>query len=391
MSDNPSSSSSSNQAGSPPTQLLEFPAELVIRHRTGGRTLAWQVLAVTGWLGVLILFGFLQYHWYIARDFYDDSHGITEVHFSGDSTATRKIAIIKVTGVIYDGHGFVKRQIDRVSEDENIVAVVLRVDSPGGTVSGSDYIYHYLKQMLERREIPVVVSMGSVAASGGYYVSMVVGDQPDSILAEPTCTTGSIGVIIPHWNYSELMETYGVVDDSIMSHPRKRMLSPSRKMTEDHRRLLQEYVDESFYGFKRKVLEGRPAFRKGNEKALQGDGSAIKIEHEGRDVATGEIFHAPKALRYGLIDRLGFIEDAIDRAAELANVKADQCNVIEYYRPAPFIEIPFLNRAEASSTMLDVLLEMNSPRAYYLSTNLPPLVSSQQSAYRRSAEQPPAQ
>lgn len=363
-----------------------LPSEIIVRHRQVGRTFAWQVLAVSGWISVLVLFGLLQYHWYVAADFYDDSHGIHEAVFSGDRSATDKIAIIKITGVIYDGRGYVKRQIDRVLEDDQVKAIVLRINSPGGTVSGSDYIYHHLQKLLEKKQIPIVVSMGSVAASGGYYVSMIVGDQPDSIYAEPTCTTGSIGVIIPHWNYSELMETYGVVDDSIMSHPRKRMLTPSKKMPDDHRQLLQEYVDESFYEFKKKILNGRPKFRPGNEEALKGDGSQIKIAHEGRDVATGEIFHAPKAQRYGLVDQLGFIEDAIDRAAELAELDMESTKVVEYSRPAPWLEIPFLSQAQVSNQMLGTLMEINTPRAYYLSSSLPNLFSSWQDPTQQPAE-----
>ena len=385
MPENESASSSSGSI-TESENTLTLPGELVIRHRNVGRTLAWQVIAISGWICVLVLFGMLQYHWYISADFYDDSHGIQEYVHSGNRSAKKKIAIIKITGVIYDGSGYVKRQIDRVAADDDVAAIVLRVNSPGGTVSGANYIHHHLTKMLKKKNIPVVVSMGSVAASGGYYVSMVVGDQEGSIIAEPTCTTGSIGVIIPHWNYSELMETYGVVDDSIMSHPRKRMLTPSKKMPDEHRQLLQEYVDESFYEFKKKILAGRPAFRAGNEEAIKGDGSAIKIEHQGRDVATGEIFHAPKALRYGLIDRLGFIEDAIERAAELADISLEQTRVVEYSRPAPWLEIPFLSQAEASNQVLGTLMEMNTPRAYFLSSSLPPLVSSWEDPYQTSAD-----
>ena len=91
---------------------------------------------------------------------------------------------------------------------------MLRVDSPGGTVSGSDYIYHHLREMpREKRKIPLVVSMGGMAASGGYYVSMAVGHEPDTIFAEPTAFTGSIGVIIPHYDLAGLMEKIGAKED----------------------------------------------------------------------------------------------------------------------------------------------------------------------------------
>ncbi|MDG2468185.1 MAG: signal peptide peptidase SppA [Pirellulaceae bacterium] len=367
---------------------VQIPGEIVVRHRQVGRTLAWQSLAVVGWVSVLLLYGILEYHWYISRDFYDDSKGIREYFVSGQREAKNKIAIIKITGVIYDGAGYVQDQIEKVAADTNVKAVVLRVNSPGGTVSGSDYIYHHLQKMLAERNIPVVVSMGSVAASGGYYVSMVVGDQKDSIFAEPTCTTGSIGVIIPHWNYSDLMATYGVTDDSIMSHPRKRMLSPSRKMPEDHRILLQQYVDESFERFKEVVLAGRPQLRSDDvDGVLPNERIPLKVAFQGRDVATGEIFHAPTALGYGLIDRLGFLEDAVERATELAGLKEDNLKVVEYSRPAPWIELPYLSKVESKNPMWSLLMELNSPRAYYLSSSFPPLMSSWDDPAKTRVEQ----
>ena len=101
---------------------------------------------------------------------------------------------------------FAKKQIDQVRDDNHVKAVVLRVDSPGGTVTGSDYIYHHLKKLAEERQIPMVVSMGSVAASGGYYVAMAAGEKENTIYAEPTTWTGSIGVIIPHYDLTGLLE-----------------------------------------------------------------------------------------------------------------------------------------------------------------------------------------
>ncbi|RMF88450.1 MAG: signal peptide peptidase SppA, partial [Planctomycetota bacterium] len=97
---------------------------------------------------------------------------LREEFVSHNRFADNTIAIIRVEGLIVGGDGFVKKQIDTVAEDESVKAVVLRVDSPGGTVTGSDYIYHHLVEMRKKRDIPIVVSMGSLAASGGYYVSM---------------------------------------------------------------------------------------------------------------------------------------------------------------------------------------------------------------------------
>jgi len=189
---------------------------------------------------------------------------VQEKYFSHNRTGTEKIAIISIEGLILDGEGFVKKQIDHARRDAergNLKAIVLRVDSPGGTVSGSDMIYHELCELAEETEVPMVVSMGSLAASGGYYVSMAVGDTPRSIYAEPTTWTGSIGVIIPHYNAADLLDRWGIKEDSIASHPLKNMGSFARHMTEEERAIFQGLVDDSFERFKQVVRSGRPRFR----------------------------------------------------------------------------------------------------------------------------------
>src|SRR5262249_659403 len=154
------------------------------------------------------LFGSLE-------DYTHPGSEVREKYHSMNRFGKDKVAIINVEGTIMAGEGFVKHQIDAVKNDPHVKAVVLRVDSPGGTVTGSDYIYHTLKKMSEERKIPLVVSMGSVAASGGYYIAMAAGPNPKTIFAEPTCWTGSIGVIIPHYDISSLLEKWSIEDDSI--------------------------------------------------------------------------------------------------------------------------------------------------------------------------------
>ena len=148
--------------------------------------------------------------------------------------ATKKIAIVEVSGAIMEGEdSFAEKQIDRVRQDPDVVGVVVRVNSPGGTVTGSDFIYHHLRELAEKRKLPIVVSMGSVCASGGYYVAMAVGSQPNTIFAEPATWTGSIGVIIPHFDVSGGLAKLGISEDSIASGPLKKMGSPTRPMIRD--------------------------------------------------------------------------------------------------------------------------------------------------------------
>jgi protease-4 len=319
-----------------------------------------RLLALVGWAGfaacTLLLIG--QYA--ALSDYFDTTGGISEKYHSGAKFGRDKIAVISVNGVIVSGDGYVRRQIERVRKDTNVKAVVLRVESPGGTVTGADYILHHLKKLREERNLPIVVSMGSIATSGGYYVSMAVGEQEQSIYAEPTTTTGSIGVIIPHYDISGLLERFDIKDDSLMTHPRKDMLSMTKPITEDHRRILEDYLNEAFTRFKGIVKEGRPAFRE----------DATNLD----ELATGQVFTARQAEANGLIDRIGFIEDAIDRAAELANVDVARARVVHYPRPLTLFSLGFIESEEKPSAWTQVL-ERSTPRAYYLWTALPPLLT----------------
>jgi len=285
--------------------------------------------------------------------------GIQEKHVSHSRWASHKVAIISVDGVIMEGDGFVKKQIDRVKNDSDVRAIVLRVDSPGGTVTGSDFIHHHLVKLREESEIPIVVSMGSVAASGGYYIAMAVGDQENSIYAEPTTTTGSIGVIIPHYDLTGLMEQHGIKNDSIASHPRKQMLSMTRELSDEHRQIIENYLNETFDRFKDIVRSGRPALAEDDERLTQ--------------LATGEIFTANQAQRHGLVDTIGFIEDAVKRAIELAELDEEDVHVVRFAKPASFFDLA----ASRSPGVWDqrTLLEFTTPRAYYLMTTLPPLLA----------------
>ena len=345
----------------PAASAAATPAPQTIVIQQGGG-LGLRLFALFGWVGFACcaLFAFVQLAAF--ADYFDTTGGITEKHHSGSASASDKVAIISVTGLIADGEGFVKHQIDRIREDENVKAIVIRVDSPGGTVTASDYMFHHLTKLREEKGLPVVVSMGGIAASGGYYVSMAVGDQQKSIYAEPTTTTGSIGVIMPHYDISGLMERLDVKDDSIASHPRKQMLAMTRPVPDEHRALIQEYINESFERFKDIVKKGRPKFRE--------DGAALD------ELATGEIFSATKAKENGLVDEIGFIEDAIDRAMDLANLDKDDTRVVRYLAPASLFEIPGLAMSSRQDSQVATLMELSTPRAYYLATSLPPLVAS---------------
>jgi len=318
----------------------------------GSVTLNLLLFAVIGLAG----FGALQ-----------DERQVQEKYYALNRHGRDKVAILSIEGTILGGEGFFRQQIDHARRDAKrgvLKAIVVRVNSPGGTITGSDYMLHHLRQLAEKERIPLVVSMGGVAASGGYYVSMCVGDTPRSIFAEPTTWTGSIGVLIPNYNFAELMERWGIRDDTIASGPLKTMGSFAREMTPEEKKVFQALVDDGFNQFKDAIKRGRPKFR--------GDPAALER------VATGQIFTANQALESGLIDEIGFIEKAIDRAIRLADLDKENVKVVKY-KAQPHLADLLLGQARAKPAFdIAALLEATTPRAYFLCTWLP--------AFARSAK-----
>lgn len=299
-----------------------------------------------------------------SQYFQRDSRVVEKWH-SLSKLAADKVAVVSVTGAILGGDGFVRAQLDKVEEDEAVKAIVLRVDSPGGTVSGSDEIHHRITKLIEKRDLPMVVSMGGIAASGGYYVAMANRGKDDVIFAEPATLTGSIGVIIPHFDISQALRKYDIRDDSIASGPLKEMLSVSKDRTpelaEKERKLIQELVDDMFRRFKEIVKTGRPKL---DDAAVDG-------------VATGQIFTARQALDAGLVDRIGFLEDAIDRAVELAGLNAEKARVVKYSKPKGLLDEVLGGASPTGRVDLAAIAELTTPRGWYLCSWLPALVRSE--------------
>ncbi len=341
------------------------PQQIIIQQPSSafGRFGKWLLAALV--LAVLFIIGL-----YSSYDSYFSPSGAPqEKYHSLARHALKKVAIIDISGAIMEGEdSFAKKQIDRVREDSDVVGVVVRINSPGGTVTGSDYIYHHLRALKDEREkkepFPLVVSMGSICASGGYYMAMAVGDQKNAIFAEPTTWTGSIGVIIPHFDLSGTLNGIGANDDSIASGPLKQMGTPTRPMTQEERKILQNLVDESFKGFKEIVASGRPKFKQ--------DPAALDA------VATGQIFTATQALARGLVDQIGFVEEAITRVTKLAGQSADDVRCVKYEDQPTLIGslVGAEARARARGSVdLSALIDLTVPRAYYLWSWLPAAMS----------------
>ncbi len=210
-----------------------------------------------------------------------------------------KLALIRIEGPIIDSKDVID-EIKQHTKDKSIKAIVLRIDSPGGAVAPSQEIYEQVKKAVTNKK--VVISMGSIAASGGYYIAA----PATRIIANPGSLTGSIGVIMEIPNFEGLMNKIGIRTEVIKSGEHKDIASAFRTMGEKERKILQGVMDNVHEQFIIAVSEGRK----------------IRIE-EVRKIADGRIFTGEQAKSYGLVDELGTLEDAIKTAAALAGIKED--------------------------------------------------------------------
>ncbi len=208
-----------------------------------------------------------------------------------------KVGVIEIDGVIA-GSKKVIEQIHTFRDNDSVKAIVLRVNSPGGGVGPSQEIHDEILAVDKVK--PVVVSMGSVAASGGYYVSAAARE----IVANPGTITGSIGVIMEFANFRELLDKIGLSSVVVKSGEYKDIGSPTREMSDKERQILQELIDDVHRQFVTSVATGREL-----------DEEAVKT------IADGRIFSGRKAMELGLVDRMGNLEVAIRRAAELAGIE----------------------------------------------------------------------
>jgi protease-4 len=238
--------------------------------------------------------------------------GATTATWAG--TTGDAVGVIKITGLITTvseispffgstaGSETITSQIRKAAADGSVKALVLRINSPGGSAAGSQEIFQAIQEYREDTKKPVVASMGDMAASGGYYVAA----PADKIMAAPATLTGSIGVIIETMEYHELMKKIGVSGNPITSGKYKDMGSPFRAMKPDERQLFEAMVDDVYDQFVEAVAEGR-----GMKKA--------EIEK----LADGRVYTGRQALKAKLVDELGTFRDAIRLAAKEAGITGE--------------------------------------------------------------------
>ena len=206
-----------------------------------------------------------------------------------------------------------KEELTKAEKDDHIKAIILRINTPGGTVTSSDILYHELQEFKEKQKVPIIASIMDLGTSGGYYVAMA----SDYIFAHPSTITGSIGVIMLTLNGQGFLEKIGIEPTTIISGPKKSMGSPFRAMKEEERAIFQDVIDRLYARFLAVVKQGRPNLH------------TSKI----RQLADGRIYTADIAKTEGLIDEIGYLDDAIDWAKKTA--KLTEAQVVTYTRSSP--------------------------------------------------------
>lgn len=313
------------------------------------------LLVLSGGLNVLLFFAALGSFLgggTVAED------GLVEIVVSGSGES--KILLLRIEGVIQHGISSpigpplpdlverVRRSLDRARRDPSIAGLLLHVDSPGGGVTASDVIYDQIREYQDDTGVPVLAHFGDLAASGGYYVAMAA----DQVMASPTTTTGSIGVIVSIINFSGFLEHHDVEEIQITpgDTPLKGLGSMLSPMQPEERQVLQRLVESMYQRFLDIVDQGRPDLTRDAVEKL----------------ADGSIFSADRALENGLVDAIGYRRDALQTLLESA--KLAEARLIEYRSQPGFFDLLFSRVQTSGEVKVQVgpEIESDGPVLQYL-------------------------
>jgi protease IV len=242
----------------------------------------------------------------------------------------------------------IREELTKAAKDRNVRALVVRINTPGGTVTASDIIYREIMLFREQTHVPVVAALMDVAASGGYYIALAA----DRIVAHPTTVTGSIGTIMVTANVEGLLGKIGVATSTFKSAEHKDMGSPFRTLTPEERAIFQSVIDELQRQFVAKVVERRRL-----------------PEAAARELADGRIYTAPQALDKHLVDAIGYMPDALTAARGAAGL--DEAKVIVYKRPREY-QATYYAQTRTEARTFDTTVERlaalagGGPRFLYL-------------------------
>jgi len=256
-----------------------------------------------------------------------------------EGDGAKKILLLDISGIISEQEksngllgrttpsmvSLIRESLYKAEKDKNLAGIILRINSPGGTVTASDIIHHDISEFKKRTKIPVQACIMGTGTSGGYYIASAA----DRITAHPTAITGSIGVILMKFNVEGLMGKIGVEEQTVKSGDKKDIMSPFRKATPEEIKLGQEIIDQLYGRFLDVVMD-----RSGNTLSRENL----------RKVADGRIYTAGQALQAGLIDTTGYLDDVITRMRK--NIGDDKARVITYYRTGSYKGSIYASAAE---------------------------------------------
>jgi protease-4 len=298
----------------------------------------------------------------ISLDLQPRIRPLEETTVEGKGTA--KIVVLDLSGVLGDDLpglslttappkvpilARVQEELRKAEEDDRVKALIVRINSPGGTITTSDTLYREIYEFKRRKHIPVIAAIMDVGASGGYYVALAT----DTIVATPTSVTGSIGVVMLTVNAQGLMEKIGVAPLAIKSGAMKDAGSPFRALTPQERAVFQGLIDDMFGRFVKLIVQSR------------------KIPEERvRAFADGRVYTAEQALGLKLIDRIAYLDEVVVMARQAAGV--DEARVVMYHRPKEYAASIYAAApaapvgAESALSQLATIVAGSSPRFMYL-------------------------
>jgi protease-4 len=373
----PRPESRSGAAAPEPVRTIVIQQPSATGRRWLTRGLALGLLAAIVWV-VVVEADYAEY--------FGDATPPTERFHSGDRDAIDKIALVEIRGTIMPPFtDRILKAIRWATDDDQVKGVVLVVDSPGGLVADSHEIYHRLVKLREKK--PVFAALRRMAASGGYYVAMGVGPE-GLIFAEPTTWTGSIGVIIPRFELQELASNVGVKSVPLKTGEFKDALNPFKEMTAAERDLWTAIMQDAFSRFLDVIADNRPDLQKSESTEAATGTSRLTLvstrtgDDPARNLATGQIFTADQALASGLVDRIGFLDDAV--TALKSELQLDRARVVKYEFPQGLLMdlvfgeggVPNVNSQGLSPVQWQAILDTAVPRAWYHFSALPGLPSS---------------
>lgn len=297
---------------------------------------------------------------------FDEMFGATDELFMEEvieeGDAFNRIAVLDINGTIQDtgnvtslfasegyNHRTFMEKLEQVKEDDTVKAVVIRVNTPGGGVVESAEIHDKIVEIQTEAKKPVYISMGSMAASGGYYVSA----PAHKIFASPETLTGSLGVIMQGYNFAGLAEKYGVEFVTIKSGPYKDIMSATRDMTEEEKGILQSMISNSYEGFVDVIAEGREM-----------------TEEQVKKIADGRIYDGRQAKELGLIDDFGYFEDVVEAVKKEQKISdAQVVSYTENFGIGSFLSMgaqKFMGGDQEISSLINILSQTHSPRLMYM-------------------------